>query len=131
MNSTVLPVAANDDAGRGRWDMTVLELAIFLSVHRRPRAPDRGEIAGSVGEWFSGEVPPATLGAAIARMIGNAWLAPVGDQIKATADGREVARPLLHGLVLMLDHGTKLIDVALMMAVLRLTKGELDDRCTT
>jgi len=38
-----------------------------------------------------------------------------------------VARHLVNGIIRMFDQGTRLIDVALMMAVLRLTREELGD----
>jgi hypothetical protein len=33
----------------------------------------------------------------------------------------------MNGMIRLLDQGTRLIDVALMMSVLRLSKGELDN----
>jgi len=59
-------------------------------------------------------------------MLANRWVAEESRRFRATEEGRSAARPLMNGLIRMLDQGTRLVDVALMMSVLRLSKGELD-----
>lgn len=60
-------------------------------------------------------------------MLANHWVSEDGRRFRATEEGRRAARPLMNGMIRLLDQGTRLIDVALMMSVLRLSKGELDN----
>ena len=117
---------AGGAAPRGGRDMTVLELALFMSVFRSPRPATVEELCAVVSEWFELAIEPEVATAAIANMIANRWLVPDGYRLRPTEAGRGAARPLMNGVVRMLDQGTRLIDVALMMTVLRLSKGELD-----
>jgi hypothetical protein len=109
--------------------MTVLELAIFIATFRalQPIGVDR--LSEILGGWFECLITPEDVTSAATNMIGQGWLAMVGGGVIATQDGRSAARRLTNGIIRMLDQGTRLLDVALMMAVLRLTKGELDDDC--
>jgi hypothetical protein len=126
MNSTVhdAPAAANDHASFP--DMTVLELAIFICLFRAKSPLVAREIAEHITNWFEGLGQTGEIGVPVQRMIARGWLVAAGDRVRAGPEGREIARPLLEGVIRMLDSGTRLIDVALMMSVLRLTKGELD-----
>jgi hypothetical protein len=126
MNSTANDAlaAANDPASFP--DMTVLELAIFICVFRARSPLAIREIAEHMTSWFEGPCPMGEIGAPVQRMIARGWLVAAGDYLRAGAEGRAIARLLLEGVIRMLDNGTRLIDVALMMSVLRLTKGELD-----
>tara|TARA_B100000378_G_scaffold175380_1_gene141480 strand:- start:4548 stop:4937 length:390 start_codon:yes stop_codon:yes gene_type:complete len=116
------PGPAGGNAGHGQ-EMTVLELSIFVCVYRAREPMRLGEILRIIQTWFEGVGQVAT---PTRRMVQCGWLIPVGDRLKASRQGRDAARPLMEGLIRMLDQGTRLIDVALMMSVLRLTKGELD-----
>ncbi|MGX0587313.1 hypothetical protein ACUXPF_003914 [Sphingomonas sanguinis] len=109
------------------WKMTVFELAIFLCVFRARRAARVEEICQVIGDWFECAVEPSSAAAPIEHMIANRWVAEENHGLRATEEGRTAARPLMNGIIRMLDQGTRLIDVALMMSVLRLTKGELDN----
>ncbi|NJB99976.1 hypothetical protein GGR89_004325 [Sphingomonas trueperi] len=84
------------------------------------------DICKVIGGWFECVVDPPAAAAPIEHMLANRWVAEKGHGLCATEEGRRAARPLMSGMVRMLDHGTRLIDVALMMSVLRLSKGELD-----
>jgi len=107
-------------------EMTVLELAIFISVHRAGN-PLRIEAIGErLADWFETDVSADDVAAPAARMVANQWIAVDGDCLKPCEAGRSAARVLVNGIIRMLDHGTRVLDVALMLAVLRLTKGELD-----
>ncbi|NIJ67230.1 hypothetical protein FHR20_004212 [Sphingomonas leidyi] len=108
------------------WKMTVFELAIFMCVFRAGRAPGLEEICHVIGEWFECAVDPTSAAAPIEHMLANRWVAEESHCFRATEEGRSAARPLMNGIIRMLDQGTRLIDVALMMSVLRLSKGELD-----
>ena len=112
--------------GSGR-NMTVLELALFMSVFRASRPSTIDELRAVVSEWFDLAVEREVAAGAVTNMISNDWLAPDGGKLRPTDAGRRAARPLMEGVIRMLDQGTRLIDVALMMTVLRLSKGELDD----
>lgn len=127
MLSTANDVFAGGEKTAGAWDMTVLELAIFMSVYRATVPPRTEAIARAIGSLFERVFTPEETARPVARMVENQWLEADGDCFKATASGREAARPLMSGLIRMLDHGTRLLDVALLMTLLRLTKGELDD----
>jgi hypothetical protein len=118
------PAAANDHASFP--DMTVLELSIFICVFRAKTPLVAREIAERMASWFEGPGPMGEIGASVQRMIARGWLVAAEDRLRARPEGREIARLLLEGVIRMLDSGTRLIDVALMMSVLRLTKGELD-----
>ena len=108
------------------WDMTAFELAIFICVYRS-RSPMRAQdIHHAVGQWFDCGIPGETLADSVGHMTGRGWLIKCGDRFRASIQGRDMARPLMNGIIRMLDQGTRLLDVALMMSVLQLTKGELD-----
>lgn len=103
-------------------EMTVLELAIFISVHRAA-TPLRIEAIGEcLANWFETQVSADDVAAPAARMVANHWIAVEGDCLRSCEAGRSAARVLVNGIIRMLDHGTRVLDVAL----LRLTKGELD-----
>lgn len=106
--------------------MTVIELGIFLSVHRSRQPLPSQDICDVVNGWFADTVSCASIDSATLLMRRRGWLAGTRCGFWATEQGRAVARPVLHGIVNMLDQGTRLLDVALMMSLLRLTKKELD-----
>jgi hypothetical protein len=126
-----MTAAANDLVSAGspacNWTMTVFELAIFMCVFRARRPPRVEEICQVIGAWFECVVDPPVAAAPIENMLANRWVAEESHCFRATEEGRRAARPLMNGIIRMLDQGTRLIDVALMMSVLRLTKGELDN----
>lgn len=109
------------------WAMTVLELATFIAVYRAVQPVGVDVLSEVLGRWFECLVAPEDIAGAVTNMVGRGWLVLVGGRLMATQDGRRVARRLVNGIIQMLDQGTRLIDVALMMAVLRLTREELDD----
>lgn len=109
------------------WAMTVLELAIFIATFRAMQPIGVDGLSDILSGWFECFMAPEDVTAAAANMMNQGWLALVGGGFVATHDGRRAASKLMNGIIRMLDQGTRLIDVALMMAVLRLTKGELDD----
>lgn len=108
------------------WDMTVFELAIFICVYRSPSPMRAQEIHDGVGRWFDCGISGETFADSVGHMTGRGWLIKRGDRFRASVQGRDMARPLMNGIIRMLDQGTRLLDVALMMSVLQLTKGELD-----
>ncbi|WP_298092102.1 hypothetical protein [uncultured Sphingomonas sp.] len=107
--------------------MTVFELAIFLAVYRAMSPIGSDALAETLSGWFETAITGEDVTAAAGGMVSRGWLAMTGGSLMATEEGRRVSRVLANGLIRMLDQGTRLIDVALMMAVLRLTTGELDD----
>ncbi|HEX7855081.1 MAG TPA: hypothetical protein VF503_15435 [Sphingobium sp.] len=109
------------------WAMTVFELAIFICAFRAMQPIDADILSDMLGGWFECFIAPEDAAAAAANMVSRGWLVMVGGRLMAAEEGRRVARTLVNGIIRMLDQGTRLLDVALMMAVLRLTKGELDD----
>ncbi|BBE00176.1 hypothetical protein SAMIE_2000620 (plasmid) [Sphingobium amiense] len=120
-NDPGLPRDAGDESA-----MTVLELSIFVCAFRA-RTPIRAsEIFAVMHGWF-GDMPADQVALLVPGMVSRGWLTPVGEAVKASEQGRRAARPLVEGIIRMLDQGTRLIDVALMMSVLRLTRGELDN----
>ena len=126
MTSTANDVAPGPCGTPADMDMTVFELATFMCVYRAREPMHLDEICAVLGGWFECAMPPQRFSRPIARMVARGWLIDGADTLKASKAGREIARPLLGGIIRMLDQGTRLIDVALMMSVLRLTKGELD-----
>ena len=115
-------------AGSARaWDMTVLELAIFMCVFRAERAMRVEEICAVIDRWFECRLDSATTQERLRRMARAGWLTEAKGGFCSTVDGRRATRLLMNGLIRLLDNGTRLVDVALMMTVLRLTRGELDD----
>lgn len=109
-----------------RWDMTVLELAIFLSAYRAKGPLTLSAHCRVLSTWFECAVRPGDIAGPVANMLSRGWLVQHRDGLRPSRRGRCDARHLMNGVIRMLDHGTRLIDVALMMSVLRLTKGELD-----
>ena len=107
------------------WDMTVLELASFLAVYRAKRPPQFGDVLETLSTWFESPVPRRDLSRAVLKMGARGWLVADGDRLLPAEAGRRAACPLVNGIIRLLDQGTRLIDVALMLAVLRLTKDEL------
>ena len=106
--------------------MTVFELAIYIAVHRAAQPVEAHALSTVLEEWFEQLIEVDDLSAATTGMVSRGWLVPLGDGFGAAEPGRQATRPLVNGVIRMLDHGTRLLDVALMMSVLRLTKGELD-----
>lgn len=121
---------ANDRAaGRAdpsRWDMTVLELAIFLGAYRAKGPLPVSALCPVLSNWFECAVRPGDIAEPVANMLSRGWLVQDRDGLRPSRRGRCDARQMMNGIIRMLDHGTRLIDVALMLSVLRLTKGELD-----
>lgn len=126
MISTANDLISSGGGAPAGWDMTVFELAAFLCIFRAREPIRLEELCAVLAGWFECAVQPASASTSVARMVERGWLIAVRDRLKASKEGREAARPLLNGIIRMLDQGTRLIDVALMMSVLRLTKGELD-----
>lgn len=123
---------ANDPPATGGcpvcdWAMTALELAVFIAVYRAGQPISADVLSEILGNWFECIMAPEDIAAAVTNMVGRGWVVVVAGRLMATQDGRRVARHLMNGIIRMLDQGTRLIDVALMMAVLRLTREELDD----
>ena len=110
----------------GSWDMTVFELAIFLCAYRLRAPVPVDQLCAGLPGWFECAVSPALTASPVANMVDRGWLIEEGDGLKPSEGGRRAAGHLMNGVIRMLDQGTRLIDVALMMSVLRLTKGELD-----
>ena len=106
--------------------MTVLELAIFFVVYRAMQPIGIDDLADTLAGWFDCPIAPDIIATAVGDMVGQGWLVMIAGALLPAEAGRRAARTLIGGIVEMLDHGTRLLDVALMMAVLRLTKEELD-----
>ncbi len=124
MNS--MPNEMLGPAGPFGWDMTAFELAVFICVFRSPSSMLIDEIRAGVSRWFEGLIPREMMAETVGHMIGRGWLIKSGHRFRASIEGRDAARPLMNGIIRMLDQGTRLLDVALMMSLLQLTKGELD-----
>lgn len=108
------------------WDMTVLEVAIFLAAYRAKHPPRFDGVLETLCTWFECAIPRRILSRAILKMGARGWLVADGDKLLPAEAGRRVACPLVSGIVRLLDQETRLIDVALILAVLRLTKEELE-----
>ncbi|WP_242128565.1 hypothetical protein [Sphingobium sp. Sx8-8] len=121
-----MPNEMVEPGGPFGWDMTAFELAIFVCVFRSHSPMQVDEICRAVGRWFECSIPREIMAETIGHMIGRGWLIKSKDRMRASVQGREVARPLMNGIIRMLDQGTRLLDVALMMSLLQLTRGELD-----
>jgi hypothetical protein len=120
---------ANDVEGPGgpcAVDMSVLDLAIFLRIHRSGRGTSAGEVAQTVGHWFDCQIDPREIERSFPRMVDAGWLVRRDSGMRATIKGRKHGRSHLRGIVRMLDQGTKMLDVARMMHVLQLAMIELD-----
>lgn len=118
-----------DDAGghrRSPIDMSVLELAIFLRVHRAGRGQSAGEVSATLSQWFGCTIDPREVEAAFPRMVEKGWLVRRDSGMRATTSGRKHGRLHLRGLIRMVDQGTRMVDVALTMSMLRLAEAELD-----
>ncbi len=127
----MLSTAANDgDGARGRLpctlDMSVLDLAIFLRIHRSGGGQQAGAVAATISQWFACPVDPRDVERAFPRMLDLGWLATSAGGVRATMAGRKHGRLHLRGIVRMLDQGTRMLDVAVMMSVLKLAMTELD-----
>ena len=125
----MLSTVANDADGPGgpcTIDMSVLDLAIFLRVHRANRVSSVGEVSVTISQWFGCDVDPGQVERALPRMIEKQWLVRGQTGIRATIAGRKHGRLHLRGIVRMLDQGTSMLDVARMMSVLKLAMIELD-----
>ena len=120
---------ANDASGPGRpcsIDMSVLDLAIFLRIHRSGRGTSAGEVAQTISHWFQSDIDPHEVEQAFPRMADKGWLVRRETGMRATIMGRKHGRSHLRGIVRMLDQGTRMLDVAAMMSVLKLAMIELD-----
>ena len=125
----MLSTVANDADGPGgpcSIDMSVLDLAIFLRVHRTNRGSSAGEVSSTVSQWFSCDVDPGEVERALPRMVEKGWLVRRDSVVRATTAGRRHGRLHLRGIVRMLDQGSRMLDVARMMSVLNLAMIELD-----
>ncbi|TCP66188.1 hypothetical protein C8J43_10685 [Sphingomonas sp. PP-CE-1G-424] len=120
---------ANDASGPGGLcsiDMSVLDLAIFLRIHRSGRGTSAGEVAQTISHWFQCDIDPHEVEQAFPRMADKGWLVRRETGMRATIKGRKHGRSHLRGIVRMLDQGTRMLDVAAMMSVLKLAMIELD-----
>ena len=120
---------ANDVTGPGgpcSIDMSVLDLAIFLRIHRSGRGTSAGEVAQTISHWFQCAIDPLKVEQAFPRMADKGWLVRRETGMRATIMGRKHGRSHLRGIVRMLDQGTRMLDVAAMMSVLKLAMIELD-----
>jgi len=126
MNSTANNPPPPGASSTCEWDMTVLELAVFLATHRAKQPQRFGEVAETLSDWFECAVPRGDLSRTVLRMGAKGWLVSSGDMLSPAEAGRRAACPLVNGIIRLLDQGTRLIDVALMLAVLRLTREELE-----
>ncbi len=121
-----------NDAGDGQdpvgspIDMTVLDLAIFLRVHRADRPALAGDVSATVGHWFQCSVDPREIERGFRRMAQAGWIVRRNGGVRPTVAGRKHSRVHLRGLVRMMDQGTQMLDVARMMSVLSLAMIELD-----
>ncbi len=124
-------MAANDADGAGGMapcmvNMSVLDLAIFMRVHRTNRVAVAGDVSATIGQWFDCVVDPREIEAGFRRMLALGWLVSRDSGVRPTIAGRRHGRMHLRGLVRMMDQGTKMLDVARMMSVLNLAMIELD-----
>lgn len=124
-------MAANDADGAGGMlpcmvNMTVLDLAIFMRVHRTTRVAFAGDVSATIGQWFDCEIDPRAIEAGFRRMIEKGWLVTRDLGVRPSVVGRRHGRMHLRGLIRMMDQGTKMLDVARMMSVLNLAMSELD-----
>jgi len=120
---------ANDASGPGgpcSIDMSVLDLVIFLRIHRSGRGTSAGEVAQTISHWFQCDIDPHEVEQAFPRMADKGWLVRRETGMRATIMGRKHGRSHLRGIVQMLDQGTRMLDVAAMMSVLKLAMIELD-----
>jgi len=127
----MISTGANDVDGAGgrspcTIDMSVLDLAIFLRVHRAGRGQSAGEVSATLSQWFNCAIDPREVERAFPRMLEKGWLVRRESGMRATTSGRKHGRLHLRGLIRMIDQGTKMLDVALTMAMLRLAEVELD-----
>ena len=127
----MISTGANDVDGAGgrspcTIDMSVLDLAIFLRVHRAGRGQSAGEVSATLSQWFNCAIDPREVERAFPRMLEKGWLVRRESGMRATTSGRKHGRVHLRGLSRMIDQGTKMLDVALTMAMLRLAEVELD-----
>jgi hypothetical protein len=120
---------ANDVAGPGgpcSIDMSVLDLAIFLRIHRSGRGTSVGEVSQTISHWFQCNIDPVEVERSFLRMVEKGWLVLRETGMRATIAGRKHGRSHLRGIIRMLDQGTSMLDVARMMSVLKLAMIELD-----
>ncbi len=120
---------ANDAEGPGgpcSIDMSVLDLAIFLRIHRSGRGTSAGEVAQTISHWFQCDIDPREVEQSFPRMAEAGWLVRRETGMRATIKGRKHGRSHLRGIVRMLDQGTRMLDVGAMMSVLKLAMIELD-----
>jgi hypothetical protein len=121
-----------NDAGRAGGpepciiDMSVLDLAIFMRVHRANRVSFASDVSATIGNWFACTVDPIEIEQGFRRMLERGWLIRRNKGVRATIAGRKHGRAHLRGLVRMMDQGTRMLDVARMMNVLNLAMIELD-----
>lgn len=127
----MISTGANDVDGAGgrspcSIDMSVLDLAIFLRVHRAGRGQSAAEVSATVSRWFGCDIDPREIERALPRMLEKGWLVRRESGVRATTSGRKHGRLHLRGLIRMIDQGTKMVDVALTMSMLKLAAIELD-----
>lgn len=118
-----------DDAGARlpcSINMSVLDLAIFLRVHRAGRGQTAGEVSATLSQWFNCAIDPGEVESAFPHMLEKGWLVRRETGVRATTSGRKHGRLHLRGLIRMIDQGTKMVDVALTMSMLKLAAVELD-----
>ena len=122
---------ANDAGGAGDnvpclINMSVLDLAIFMRVHRVSKAAVAGEVSATLGHWFDCHFDAFEIEQRFRAMIEKGWLVRRMGGVRPTLDGRRHGRTHLRGLVRMMDQGTSMLDVARMMSVLGIAMQELD-----
>jgi len=81
--------------------MSVLDLAIFMRVHRSNRVSFAGEVSAAISNWFACTVNPIEIEQGFRRMLERGWLMRQGKGVRSTIAGRRHGRTHLRGLVRM------------------------------
>lgn len=102
------------DALRPVPDMSVLEFAVLMAYYRNPGI-DLESVAALVGDWFVRALVPSDLTPAIRRLTQRSWLDADALSYAPTQTGLEASRPLLGGMIRMIDGGRRLWDVGKMI----------------
>jgi hypothetical protein len=69
-------------------DMSVLDLAIFMRVHRANRVSFARDVSGTIGNWFACTVAPIEIEQGFRRMFERGWLMRRTKGVRATIAGR-------------------------------------------
>lgn len=105
-------------------DLSVFELAVASAISRQVITTDE-DLQDILSDWFLRQVRVPDVSIALESMVARGFVRPADETLCAyglTADGINAVTTLYGGCIRMIDRGLGLLDPAMILALLNLTK---------